>query len=137
MMSKPGEGAEAPIAGYVSDSPLGPDLLDIDSAVSRIASMLASRSVQPPLSIGLFGGRGWGKSFFMSRVAHRVRRISDDTSKVSSDYCERIVQVDYNAWHYEGANQWIALAEAIYSSLGRRDDATGRGSGRDLLSNLP
>ncbi len=138
MMPKPGEGAEPPIAGYVSDSPLGPDLLDIDSAVSRMASMIASRSVQPPLSIGLFGGRGWGKSFFMSRVAHRVRLISDAASKSPSAYCKRIVLVDYNAWHYEGANQWIALAEAIYSSLGRLDDEpTGRVSGRDLLSNLP
>jgi KAP family P-loop domain len=50
---------------YTSDQAKGDDLLGITREVEALASLVAARAVSPPLSIGLFGEWGSGKSFFM------------------------------------------------------------------------
>ena len=52
------------LAAYNPDSTDGPDLLSIQADVNAFASVIAAQTTSPPLSIGVFGEWGYGKSFF-------------------------------------------------------------------------
>jgi hypothetical protein len=110
------------IAGFRSDGPGGKDLLNIGPEVDAIATVLAARTVQPPLALGLFGDWGTGKSFFMDRLERRIDQLSK--AEAAADrygdervYCRHIVQLKFNAWHYIDENLWASLANAIFEGL--------------------
>ncbi|TDV50920.1 P-loop NTPase fold protein [Actinophytocola oryzae] len=121
------EPAEAQTAGYRADTPDGPDRLGITADVDMLADLVASRLIRPPLSIGLFGNWGSGKSFFMRKLRDRVDRLAHAAQTAEevqgasglevSSYCASIRQIDFNAWHYVEANLWASLATHIFDSL--------------------
>jgi TPR repeat protein len=122
-------GPEAPagsLPGMTSDVADGDDLLDIGADVRAIANVVAARSLSPPLSIGLFGDWGSGKSFFIREVQRRVRALataSRDT--VDSAYCGYVRNVTFNAWHYADANLWASLVTHIFDELGQHEPDSG------------
>jgi hypothetical protein len=110
------------LAGFRSDGTSGKDLLNIGPEVDAIATVLAARSVQPPLALGLFGDWGTGKSFFMDRLERRIdefARAEAAADRYGDDrvYCRHIVQLKFNAWHYIDQNLWASLANAIFEGL--------------------
>ena len=87
-----------------------------------MARIVAARRTEPPLSVGLFGDWGSGKSFFMRLLRERVRKLADDTVAAeaagqASAYCGRVVQVEFNAWHYIEHNLWASLVTRIFEGL--------------------
>src|SRR5581483_1392999 len=117
---------EARLAGFSGDNWDKDDLLDITRDVEAFASLIAAASVQPPLSIGLFGDWGSGKSHFMKMVKARVQELANDTRKYRLKnehltrplgYHENIVQIEFNAWHYIEGNLWASLVEHIFDNL--------------------
>jgi hypothetical protein len=112
-------------SGYTSDS-VGAgvvDRLEIEREVQVLAHLLASRAVKPPLSLGLFGDWGTGKSFFMSMlrsyIVNVARHYREEEKKTGrpSDWCTRVLQIEFNAWHYSDANLWASLVTRIYAAL--------------------
>lgn len=114
-----------PNAGYISDAvdEDAPDLLDIEDEVSNFAHVLMAKRVQPPLSLGLFGDWGSGKSFFMSKLRKEIGAIAEyyrqqeRQSGKRAEWCSRVVQIDFNAWHFSDANLWASLVTRIYDAL--------------------
>ncbi|MCU1231058.1 MAG: hypothetical protein JWO97_3942 [Acidobacteria bacterium] len=92
----------------------GDDKLNIRRDVNAFAALLAARKLVPPLSIGLFGDWGSGKSFFMSMLK---RQIAHNAGRDAETFYKRIVQIDFNAWHYVEANLWASLVEHIFRNL--------------------
>ncbi|MEA2570789.1 MAG: hypothetical protein QOI24_2790 [Acidobacteriota bacterium] len=92
----------------------GDDKLNIRRDVKAFAALLAAKKLVPPLSIGLFGDWGSGKSFFMSMLK---RQIAHNAGRDKEIFYERIVQIDFNAWHYVEANLWASLVEHIFRNL--------------------
>jgi TIR domain/KAP family P-loop domain len=109
--------------GYQADDAKGDvDWLLIDDDVNAFASLIASRTVSPPLSIGLFGEWGSGKTFFMHRLRNRVDKLAKEarnSEKMQRDipYYKRIAQIEFNAWHYVESNLWASLVEHIFDNL--------------------
>src|SRR5262249_21171618 len=65
------------IARYDADSvDRGTDKLDVTRYATAFATVIASRSVLPPLAIGVFGDWGSGKSFFMRLIEEQTREVS-------------------------------------------------------------
>jgi TIR domain/KAP family P-loop domain len=126
------EGTEHPrvIATYQSEDWNGRDLLNIRRDVNALATLVAGWSVHPPLSIGLFGEWGSGKSFFMRQMRERVKELALAAQKSRRQqrrcaYYKNIAQIEFNAWHYmEGDNLWACLVEHIFSNLGLPQDKT-------------
>ncbi len=136
-------GAATVSAGFSSDlvrrtsgQPLS-DELGARDEVNALCSVIASSDVQPPLSIGLFGEWGSGKSYFMKLMQERIELIADQSLKrreaehqaASNDkrperpvssFCANIVQLEFNAWHYADTNLWASLATEIFEELDRK-----------------
>jgi len=91
-----------PSLGFNTDAPEGRDLLNIDREVDAFARLIASRNTSTPLSVGVFGAWGSGKSFFMHRLRRRVNTFAKlgRNEGAQSKFHGRIAQIDFNAWHY-------------------------------------
>ena len=107
-------------ARVAPDLPDGDDLLDVRREVEAICAVIAAHETSPPLSIGLFGDWGTGKSFFMNRMEERIRQLKRTArNKKDSAYCRNIVQLRFNAWHYMDTDLWASLAAEIFEGLAR------------------
>jgi hypothetical protein len=120
-------GFRAPLAGFLADSWTGRDLLDITPDVNALAALVAAWTIEPPLSIGLFGDWGSGKSHFMRQMKARVEKLSRkarDSGKPQNQisYYKNIVQIEFNAWHYIEGNLWASLVEHIFEHLKLSDN---------------
>ena len=109
-------------AEFAADSTTGPDLLNIEQDVLALATLVAARDSSPPLSIGLFGDWGSGKTFFMGQLRkHRREAVREARAAkvMQRDYpfYKRIVQIEFNAWHYAEGNFWASMVEHILANL--------------------
>jgi hypothetical protein len=107
-----------PQPGYRSDAvdSLAPDLLGIQRDVDALCMVIASRQIRPPLSVGLFGDWGAGKSFFMAKLRRRVEELAERSDRRGA-FCKDVVHVEFNAWHFADANLWASLVTRIYDEL--------------------
>lgn len=112
-----------PLVGYDADSLEGEDLLEIKAEVDAFSYVLASRAIQPPLALGLFGDWGSGKSFFMKEMQARITALAGQQERAGqaagkpSPFCRRVVQIRFNAWHYLDTDLWASLVTEIFDRL--------------------
>ncbi len=112
---------------FDADSTIGPNLLSIEQDVLAMATLVAARDSVPPLSIGLFGEWGSGKTFFMGQLRTTISKLAKDAEasrKMQRDlpFYKRIVQIEFNAWHYVEGNLWASMVEHILDNLRVFDD---------------
>ena len=110
----------------VPDRPFGADLLQIKSEVDAMAHLFAlsenedehdDESERVTFALGLFGRWGSGKSFFIEKLKNRITELATSESGDKTLYCKQIVQIDFNAWHYNEANIWASLVHHIFDTL--------------------
>ncbi|MCP3168899.1 P-loop NTPase fold protein [Myxococcus qinghaiensis] len=129
---------------YDADGRENEDLLDIDRDVDALSALIASRTMAPPLSLGVFGEWGSGKSFFMHHLRKRVEELADRAVKSQRPqrevaFYKNIIQIEFNAWHYAEGNLWASLVEHIFRNLRKRHDESETDIGKrrdDLLTRL-
>lgn len=94
--------------------PLSQDYLGIRTFVEMLATVIADRDTPLPLSIGLFGEWGSGKSYFMGLLRKQI----DELPKTDSEtYLGGIEHIVFNAWHYADTNLWASLGNTIFEKL--------------------
>ena len=93
--------------------PLEKDDLGLSTYVTMMATAIARKDTKLPLSIGLFGEWGSGKSYFMGLLRGEVKKLADE----GGDYHKEIVQIGFNAWSYADTNLWASLGDEIFRSL--------------------
>lgn len=116
-------------AGFAVDAPSGDDQLGIETEVNTLCDLVLAKEITPPLSIGLFGDWGTGKSFFMGRMRDRVNALAAQSQTAGlegqeSALCARVCQIEFNAWHYIDADLWASLATTIFEQLAAADEST-------------
>lgn len=108
-----------------ADTPSLIDHLNIAAEVRGFANIIAARDVKTPLSIGLFGDWGSGKSTFMEQLQAAVEKIATEVREEpvnnKSVFLGNIVQIKFNAWHYAEANLWASLVSHIFDNLSFSD----------------
>lgn len=103
---------------YASDVARGVDALSIGREVRALATVLASVDTKPPLSVGLFGNWGSGKSFFMAMLRDHIRTLAQlSCGAKQTAYCAEIAQIEFNAWHYIDGDLWASLVCHVLDSL--------------------
>jgi hypothetical protein len=123
----PGQWSGAPgtvRAGYDADLPFGQDQLDIEDEVTTLCSVILDEKHPPPLSIGLFGDWGSGKSFFLGKMQERIRGLTADAREArkrsqKTVFVGRAPQIEFNAWHFADANLWASLVTHLFAELHR------------------
>ena len=119
------------------------DELHVVDDVVTLCDMLAARGSVPPISVGLFGRWGSGKSYFMALMRRRIdelRNAAADAKKRgdATSYCSEVVQVTFNAWHYMDADDlWATLAVHLFSAIAQVDPDDDRARPRaDVVRDL-
>ncbi len=120
--------ADTANAGLTQGQPLT-DLLDITPDVRAFATLIASKRLAPPLSIGLFGEWGSGKTFFMQLLKEEIEkraRAARDSGKPQSQvmFYKNIRQIEFNAWQYMEGDLWASLVSHIFDGLVNNDRAS-------------
>ena len=72
------------ISGYVSDQvTFGASLTDrlgLETEVEALSAVIMAKDVTPPMSVGLFGDWGTGKTYFMSLMREQIQRSASAPS---------------------------------------------------------
>lgn len=101
------------------------DSLGADVYAGHLAQLISAHKTQLPLSLGLFGAWGSGKSFFM-RLLHQ--KIDELAARKDDVFCRKVVQIHFNAWHYLDTNLWANLVceifDKLFAELAGRPDTT-------------
>jgi|GEM_PF-4494595 len=133
--------AGAGVASLASDQPLADgihprdqDQLAFWSHVEAFSSLILSRETSLPLSIGLFGDWGSGKSFLMRSLAASLDQRARQVRAAAPDprdrdhWHGRVVSIHFNAWHFAGSDLWASLVHHLFRELGTwlADEAAGR-----------
>lgn len=90
------------------------DALGVGVHAGHLAQLIAARDTFMPLSIGLFGSWGAGKSYFMDLLDEQLRMLMKQPGQV---FYQQIVQIKFNAWHYLDTNLWANLVSEIFDQL--------------------
>ena len=108
------------VASVTGEATAGPDYLGIDQDARAVAGLIASRGLEPPLALAVYGPWGSGKTFFMRRIQRHVEVLSDRTTDSDAKVFQRdILHVWFSAWHYSSGNLWASLLHHIFASLNR------------------
>ena len=120
----------------------GRDLLDVEEEAKAFARLIASKSFNPPLAIGVFGPWGSGKTFFMNQIEKAVSTLVNRNHKGAkgqslreeSSFHDKIVRIPFNAWHYMESNVWASLVDVIFKDLDAwlRDENGGSKEGEEI-----
>lgn len=120
------------VPGLSPDTRHGTDLLGVQDEARAFARLICSRRTGTPLSIGLFGDWGSGKSFFMGKLQEEIearnaaytrlctRLQDDDPARVATlqeRWHGRVAQITFNAWHYAEPNLWASLVTRVFDEL--------------------
>lgn len=110
------------ISSFAPDTPEGEDQLGIEDDVYALSALICSTRIDPPLSLGLFGDWGSGKSFFIKQLQKGVAWISEqargsDVLQRDLPFFKHVVQIEFNAWNYSAGNLWAALVQHILDNL--------------------
>jgi len=124
------------VTSIASDTSTGPDLLDITEDVVAVSNLITLRKLNTPLSIGLFGNWGSGKSFYMNKMQETIKDIerivknlnkkalttplNEKESRYKELFCDSIIQIRFNAWHYVDANLWASLVSHIFIEISNK-----------------
>jgi len=126
------------LPAYSPESTHGEDRLGVATDAEVFARLICYRKASPPLSIGLFGEWGAGKSFFMELICKRVaaltnerirRRIETEarietgekpapgTTRRTDPFVTSVMQLKFNAWSYADADIWASLTAEIFDQI--------------------
>jgi KAP family P-loop domain len=100
------------LAGAGNDAVADRDQLGFEAYAQAFADLIASPDTSPPLTIGIYGSWGVGKSFLLR---HIERRLGD---RPRTPGAPTVHVVQFNAWEYSAAAAvWPALVRRIMGCL--------------------
>ncbi|HET7486790.1 MAG TPA: P-loop NTPase fold protein [Acidimicrobiales bacterium] len=109
------------------EAPPPTDLVGIQAEVEAFAYLIASRTLSPPLAVGLFGDWGSGKSYFLRSLQARIDALVTNPvtrSRPQRDlpFYKAVVQIEFNAWQYVGGDLWASLLDHLFRNLRLGDE---------------
>lgn len=105
---------------FAADVPQGQDVLGLDALLRPLAELAAHRDSEAPLTIGLLGGPGAGKSFALRRLLATAEGLSAASSAdEKGNFLAPVLTVEIDALRLPEAPS-VALAAALYDRLSEK-----------------
>ncbi|MGO8797628.1 MAG: hypothetical protein ACLQJL_00905 [Roseiarcus sp.] len=106
-------------AVFVADAAVGADLLDITEALQPIVELCCHRETQTPLTIGVVGPPGSGKSFALERLIAAAEGLAAAAAATpGGPFVSPLAIVSIDAAGVAG-DPGSAIAAAVFAALGR------------------
>lgn len=106
--------ATGTLSGAGNDAVGDVDQLGFTTYVKAFADLIASPYTKPPLTIGIFGSWGMGKSFLLEHIAREIAARQPPGAGV----VPRVHVVRFNAWEYSATEVvWPGLVRKIVTRL--------------------
>jgi len=119
-----------------NESDRGADTLDLQHEIEALTDLLLIRDLSPPMTVGILGGWGGGKSYIMHLMQQRMTEIRsapvtataawgqagnpDPHQAELSPYVGHIYQIKFDAWTFAKSNLWASLMQTIFFELNRQ-----------------
>jgi len=99
-----------------------PDLIGIQAEVDAFAYLVTSKTLQPPLAVGMFGDWGSGKSYFLRSIQRRIDQLVTSPQTRTRPqhelpFYKHVVQIEFNAWQYVEGDLVASLVEHLFRNL--------------------
>lgn len=136
----------------LNDLPDGEDELGFNDYAGAFAGLVTNPNVRPPLTFGIYGSWGSGKTFLLHKIEEAIQNF--DTSSQRSwrrrkDTAApmRVLTVEFDAWAYNASDVlWAGLVQQIFKKIEDQLNSTERfrltlarnlaKEGRQLIRNL-
>ncbi len=112
------------LRGAANDTVAVEDQLGFEHYVDAFAQLIAAPDTHPPLTIGIYGSWGMGKSFLLHHIEQRLEPKPSDGNFGSSSRMPSpasgpdVHVVHFNAWEYSAAEViWPGLVRKILDKL--------------------
>ena len=107
------------LGGAVDDTVGSEDQLGFQHYVDAFADLITSPHARPPLTIGIFGSWGMGKSFLLEHIEREIsRRQNEEDKGTRKRVGPRVHVVRFNAWEYSATEiVWPGLVRKIVKKL--------------------
>lgn len=114
----------SPIA--MNDLPDGDDHLGFKDYAIAFAQMAMNPQVTPPLTVGIYGAWGTGKTFLLHQIERELQRMMDhheeairrQRGQYSDNVPMRVLSVEFDAWAYNASDiLWANLVQIIFKKI--------------------
>jgi len=108
------------LRGAGNDRVSDQDQLGFNNYVYAFADLIEAKDTKPPLTIGIYGSWGSGKSFLLNSIVRELAKPSPERLKGrKTDQVVRKVRViEFNAWEYNATEViWAGLVRKIIDKL--------------------
>ena len=103
---------------FAADLPHGEDALGIEASLQALAELASHRDTEAPLTIGLLGGSGSGKSFALAKLLARIEALSGTgLEPADAAFVNPIATLKIDALELSSELPAVALASALYDAL--------------------
>jgi hypothetical protein len=105
------------------------DPLDMVRDARAMAELVCLERAEPPLSIGVFGDWGSGKSTFMATLETEIRALSrqleaEQGESGAATFVSDVTHVHFNAWHYSSGDLMASMAVQVFRALDPAEGAS-------------
>jgi Cdc6-like AAA superfamily ATPase len=99
------------VGGAYNDEKYDEDRLGFNNYIEAFVDLIAAKETEPPLTIGIFGSWGMGKTFLLRNIDRRLQETASQRET-------HIYTINFNAWEYS-ANEvmWPGLVRRIMEVL--------------------
>jgi hypothetical protein len=106
---RPSPGQPHAVQYAINDAPAEKDTIGFKPFVSALSRLICHPKTETPVTIGIIGPWGAGKSSFMGQVKQTVSEIDREG---------KIFQIWFNAWRHDiHGNLWASLLQSIFTQI--------------------
>lgn len=108
-----------------------PDRLGYETYIDSFVRLIRDPATKPPLTIGIYGAWGSGKTFLMTRIMERLEdsqpRVGGRSGRAAADRRGDVAVVRFNAWEYQASEKlWAGMVQRIFAEVEKHLGLYGR-----------